>query len=83
MNMTHSIHMHYVAMLKDRIGLSRETITTEAGDPEQLYREISSRYQLPWPTQSLRPAINDRVSDWSAKLHDGDHVIFLPPPSGG
>jgi len=78
-----SIHLHYVAMLKDRIGFSQETISTEAGDLAQLYQEISARYLLPWPAQSLRPAINERISDWTAKLNDGDHVIFLPPPSGG
>jgi len=77
------IHLHYVAMLKDRIGFSQETLTTEAGDLAQLYQELSSRYGLPWPVQSLRPAINNRISEWTEKLTDGDHVIFLPPPSGG
>jgi len=83
MVMAQSIHVHYVAMLKDRTGFSQETITTEAGDLTQLYGEISKRYNLPWPTRSLRPAINDQLSDWNDKLSEGDHVIFLPPPSGG
>lgn len=78
-----SIHLHYVAMLKDRIGFSRETVQTNAADLAELYGEIAGRYQLPWATASLRPAVNDRISTWSQPLSDGDHVMFLPPPSGG
>ena len=81
--MTLIVHIHYVAMLRERTGMREESLTTEAESIEQLYGEIADKHKLPWPNVSFRPAVNDRICDWSTRLSDRDQVLFLPPSSGG
>lgn len=81
--MPKTVHLQYVAMLKDRVGNPGETVTTAASSVEMLYQEVAQRYHLPWPAAAMRPAINDNMVSWTTELEDGDRVIFLPPASGG
>jgi molybdopterin converting factor small subunit len=78
-----TLHLHYVAMIRERAGMSNETIGTNASTIAELYAEIADRHHFPWATRSIRAAVNDALCDWSAPLHDGDRVLFLPPSSGG
>jgi len=78
-----TIQLHYVAMLREHIGRPHEEISTTANDTTELYEELTKRYNLPWPSRTMRPAVNDTLAGWHYKLHDNDRVMFLPPSSGG
>jgi sulfur-carrier protein len=80
---TKKIHIHYVAMLREHIGIPHEEISTTANDTTELYEELATRYKLPWPSRNMRPAVNDIMAGWHFKLHENDRVMFLPPSSGG
>ena len=81
--MKRTVHIHYVAMLRDRTGSSQESITTVAANVRQLYSEIAGKYEFPWPHDAFRPAINDTIQPWTSVIEDNDRVLFLPPSSGG
>ena len=81
--MTKTIHIQYVAMLKDQAGKSEETLKTKSATLDHLYTELAEKHQFPWPASAMRPGINDNIAHWNSELQDGDRVIFLPPPSGG
>jgi molybdopterin synthase sulfur carrier subunit len=78
-----TIHLAYVAMFREKIGSSGESIPTTAMDVTGLYDELTARYALPWSKHSIRPAVNDRITTWETALQDQDRVLFLPPSSGG
>jgi len=78
-----NIQIQYVAMLRERTGKSEERLTTAAETIGQLYQELAGSHGFPWPRQAFRPAINDRIVEWTTPLSNNDRVLFLPPSSGG
>lgn len=78
-----TIHLEYVAMFREKIGAGKEAVSTHAADVTSLYDELAERHGLPWSKQSIRPAVNDRITGWETALADHDRVLFLPPSSGG
>jgi len=81
--MTKTIHIQYVAMLKDQAGKSEETLKTKSVTLDNLYTELAEKHAFPWPASAMRPGINDSLAKWDEEIQDGDQVIFLPPASGG
>jgi len=77
------VRVQYVAMLREQAGMQEQVITTDAATAAGLYSELATLHGFTYPAASLRVAINDRVSNWSAPLSGGDLVLFLPPSSGG
>lgn len=78
-----TVHLEYVAMIREATGKRRESLTTSAADLAALYEEIVGRYGLPWPRHALRPSLNERMTGWETTLTHDDRVLFLPPSSGG
>lgn len=77
------IHIRYFALLRERCGVSDETVKTAAATPWQLYQELAKRHTLNIPTETLRVAINDSFEPWDTLLKDQDKVVFIPPVAGG
>jgi molybdopterin converting factor small subunit len=71
------------AMLREKTGRDQEEIATRAATPVELYRELSTRYELLIPADSIRFAVNDEIVSSGDALQNGDRVSFLPPVSGG
>ncbi len=78
-----TVHMEYVAMIRETIGRDREALPTAASTVAALYDDLVTRYRLPWPKAAIRPAVNDRISAWDTPIADNDRILFLPPSSGG
>ena len=78
-----SVTILYFAQLRDQRGATSECITTSAGSPRELYRDLSTQHHLTLPVKNLVVAVNDNMASWDALLADGDTVVFLPPISGG
>ncbi len=78
-----TIHLNYYALLRERTGKSEEDFKTTATTASELYKEVQARYNLGLREGLLRVSINDAFSTWPAKLKTGDHVVFIPPVSGG
>lgn len=77
------LEVRYFALLREQAGASRETLTTAARDPRELYAELRARHGFTLPTEMLKVAVNGEFGDWGQPLMAGDSVVFIPPVAGG
>lgn len=77
------IEVTYYAMLRERRGLSEESIHTEAASLGALYDDLAGEYGLPPARHHLKVAVNDQFVSWDNSFASGDRIAFIPPVSGG
>ena len=81
------IDVLYFAWVRERIGLPRERIETSATTVADLVAELSARedrYAAAFADlSSLRVALDQDLSDFSAPLAGVREVAFFPPITGG
>ncbi len=77
------IEVTYYAMLRERRGLSAESIQTEAASLGALYDDLAGEFGLPNKRQHLKVAVNDQFVSWDSSFAPGDRITFIPPVSGG
>ncbi|MFN4058527.1 MAG: molybdopterin converting factor subunit 1 [Roseinatronobacter sp.] len=77
----------YFAWLRERIGLAREVVDTDAATVAALVEELRTReerYALAFSDLSaLRVAIDQDLRDFDAPLAGAREVAFFPPMTGG
>ena len=77
----------YFAWVRERIGLPRESIETEAATVADLVAELRARedrYDLAFSDLSaLRVAVDQRLTDFGASIEGAREVAFFPPMTGG
>ena len=77
----------YFAWVRERIGLPRERVETQAETVSALVAELSAReerYALAFADlQGLRVALDQELSDFAAPLAGVREVAFFPPMTGG
>lgn len=77
----------YFAWVRERIGLPKEQIETNAGTVAELVEELKSReerYAVAFSDISaLRVAIDQELSDFNASIVGAREVAFFPPMTGG
>lgn len=77
----------YFAWVRERIGLPRESVETEAETVEDLVDELRSReprYAVAFAdTSALRVALDQELSDFSDPIDGVREVAFFPPMTGG
>ena len=81
--MTRAITVRYFATLKDKAGLSTETVSTTSETAGELYRELKARFAFPLDEEHLKVSINREYRPFSSRINAGDEVVFIPPVSGG
>ncbi|MEO0693326.1 MAG: molybdopterin converting factor subunit 1 [Pseudomonadota bacterium] len=81
------IEILYFAWLRERIGIPKETWTTEAVTVADLVDELRAReerYAMAFEdTSSLRVALDQELSSFDAPLAGVREVAFFPPMTGG
>ena len=81
------IDVLYFAWLRERIGLPREPVQTEAKTVRDLITELVARgegYELAFADlASLRVAVDQELSDFDAPLQGAREIAFFPPMTGG
>lgn len=78
-----TVFVEYFALFQELRGLDREEVETAARTAGDLYRELASRFSLPYAPDAVGVAINDEFAGWSAELQPGDRIVLLAPMSGG
>ncbi len=82
-----TLEILYFAWLRERIGLSRETVTTDATTVAELVAELrgrEERYALAFSDMSaVRVALDQDLSEFDAPLAGVREVAFFPPMTGG
>ena len=77
----------YFAWLRERIGLPREQVLTNAPTVMALIEELKAReerYALAFSDlKSLRVALDQKLSSFDAPLAGVREVAFFPPMTGG
>ncbi|UWR23062.1 molybdopterin converting factor subunit 1 [Sulfitobacter sp. S190] len=77
----------YFAWVRERIGLPRERVESEATTVRDLVTELSAReerYAAAFSDISaLRVALDQELSDFDAPLDGVREVAFFPPMTGG
>nr|WP_309503599.1 molybdopterin converting factor subunit 1 [uncultured Roseovarius sp.] len=77
----------YFAWVRERIGLPRETVETEAETVQDLVNELrrrEGRYDLAFSdTSALRVAVDQELCDFDMPLKGAREVAFFPPMTGG
>lgn len=77
----------YFAWVRERIGLPKERVETEATTVMQLVDELRARedrYALAFSDLSaLRVALDQELSEFDAPLDGVREVAFFPPMTGG
>lgn len=81
------IEVLYFAWLRERIGLPREQVQTQAATARDLIAELcakDARYGLAFADISaVRVALDQTLSDFDAPLAGVREVAFFPPMTGG
>jgi molybdopterin synthase sulfur carrier subunit len=77
----------YFAWVRERIGIPREVVDSQAKTVTELVAELSAReerYALAFAdTSALRVALDQELSDFDASLDGVREVAFFPPMTGG
>ncbi|MCR9124507.1 MAG: molybdopterin converting factor subunit 1 [Rhodobacteraceae bacterium] len=77
----------YFAWVRERIGLPRERIETDARTVAELVSELTARearYEMAFSDlTALRVAVDQRLADFDAPLEGVREVAFFPPMTGG
>lgn len=77
----------YFAWVRERIGLPRETVDTQAATVADLVTELrarEARYAAAFEDLSaLRVAVDQELTDFDAPLAGAREVAFFPPMTGG
>ena len=77
----------YFAWVRERIGLPKETVETNAKTVAGLIEELKAkeeRYAAAFAdTTALRVALDQELSDFDAPLDGVREVAFFPPMTGG
>ena len=81
------IDVLYFAWVRERIGLPRERVETEARTVRDLVAELAAReprYSAAFEdTSALRVALDQELADFDAPLAGVREVAFFPPMTGG
>ena len=81
------IDVLYFAWVRERIGLPRERVETEAATVADLVAELSAReprYAAAFAdVGALRVALDQELSEFDAPLAGVREVAFFPPMTGG
>ncbi len=77
----------YFAWVRERIGLPRERVETQAATVNELVAELMAReerYAAAFAdTSALRVALDQVLADFDAPLAGVREVAFFPPMTGG
>ena len=81
------IDVLYFAWVRERIGIPRERVATDAATVADLVDELKrreERYQAAFADLSaLRVAVDQELTDFDAPIRNAREVAFFPPMTGG
>lgn len=81
------IDVLYFAWLRERIGVTREEVQTDAATVADLVDELRARddrYAAAFEdTEAVRVALDQELTDFGASLSGVKEVAFFPPMTGG
>lgn len=83
MPMPKQLQILYFASLAEQANKDEEAIMFTGHDLSELYEQLSQQYGFSLQQNKLTVAINHQMTDWTAPIHHGDIIAFIPPVAGG
>ena len=84
---TPTYNVLYFAWVRERIGLPKETVESDAATVDELVTQLRARedrYAAAFAdTTALRVALDQELGDFDAPLAGVREVAFFPPMTGG
>lgn len=80
---TKNIKVRLYALLREKTGCSELSLETDARTVREVYDEVQRKFNLPWPANLFRAAVNDEFCAWDQSVRPGDCVHMIPPVAGG
>lgn len=81
------VEVLYFAWVRERIGLARETVQTDAATVADLVEQLKARdprYAAAFAdVAALRVALDQDLADFAAPLAGVREIAFFPPMTGG
>lgn len=77
------VKLEYFAQFGDLAGCRTEIRDTDAVTAAALYGELQRDYGFAFSSVRMRVAVNAQFCPWNQSLKDDDHVVFIPPVTGG
>ena len=81
------VNILYFAWVRERIGIPKESVATNATTVRELVFELrqrEERYDIAFSDlDSLRVALDQDLVDFDAPLAGANEVAFFPPMTGG
>ena len=78
-----NVVVQFYAALREKRGLTKETVKTKAVTVKDLYLELDQKSHFSISMDILKVAVNDSFVDWNRKIKTGDKILFIPPVAGG
>jgi molybdopterin-guanine dinucleotide biosynthesis protein A len=75
--------VRFYAALREATGHAELSLESAAADALELYEEVRTRFNLRWPADRFRVAVNDELRPWNHALQPHDTISFIPPVAGG
>ncbi|MCY4150924.1 MAG: molybdopterin converting factor subunit 1 [Aestuariivita sp.] len=77
----------YFAWVRERIGVPKDVLATEANTVSELVEELkgrAERYQIAFSDMSsIRVAVDQELAELNTPLAGAQEVAFFPPMTGG
>jgi len=77
------VTVQYCASLREAAGASSEKIETDRTTLGELFEELRSKHKLSHTRAQVKMAVNNEFATPQTPIADGDHILFMPPFSGG
>lgn len=81
--MSKTITIQYFAILREHCEKTNESVETNAKTPDELYKELSTRFNISFPLNMMKVVVNDSFVDFNYQLQTNDTIAFIPPVAGG
>ena len=82
-----SLSVLYFAWVRERIGVPKESVQTNANTVHELVEELrgrEERYATAFEDLSaLRVAVDQELTEFDASISNAKEVAFFPPMTGG
>lgn len=78
-----TVHVHLYAILREQTGQSTLAMETPAHTARDVYKELAHRFNLAWPAERFRVALNNTFCQWDHPVREGDALHVIPPVAGG
>ena len=78
-----TVRIRYMAALKEKAGIERETLETDCESVGDLFENLKARHGFKLQQKHLRVATHDQFESMARKLRTAEEIICIQHVAGG